>query len=136
MDKIEIEKVTLADIDILIEISRMTFFETFAHLNTAEDMRKYLDESFNEAQLFTELKNKDSEFYFAKRDHTVVGYLKLNSGLAQTDLHDPKALEIERIYVLKDYLGMRVGQVLFDKALEIASQANMEYVWLGVWENN
>jgi ribosomal protein S18 acetylase RimI-like enzyme len=66
----------------------------------------------------------------------VIGYLKLNFGQSQTELKDRKAVEIERIYVLKTFHGKHVGQQLYDKAIEIARQKAAEYVWLGVWEEN
>jgi ribosomal protein S18 acetylase RimI-like enzyme len=66
----------------------------------------------------------------------VIGYLKLNKGGSQTELKDNDALEIERIYVLKDFHGKEVGQLLFDKAIEVAKAKHVAYVWLGVWEEN
>jgi len=66
----------------------------------------------------------------------VIGYLKLNKGGSQTELKDNDALEIERIYVLKEFHGKKVGQLLFDKAIEVAKAQDVAYVWLGVWENN
>jgi ribosomal protein S18 acetylase RimI-like enzyme len=38
--------------------------------------------------------------------------------------------------VLQDFHGKKVGQLLYDKAIEIARQLNVDYVWLGVWEEN
>jgi ribosomal protein S18 acetylase RimI-like enzyme len=99
-------------------------------------MKKYLEEGFSIQKLTTELNNKDSEFYFAELDHEIIGYLKLNSGQSQTELKDGKALEIERIYVLKEFHGKKVGQLLYEKAMQIARQRNAHYVWLGVWDKN
>ena len=62
--------------------------------------------------------------------------MKLNFGDSQTELKDNKALEIERIYVSKEFHGKSVGQLLYDKAIEVAKQKNVNYVWLGVWEEN
>jgi diamine N-acetyltransferase len=62
--------------------------------------------------------------------------LKINFKEAQTELKENKTIEIERIYVLKDFYGKNVGQLLYDKAIKIAKQKNVEYVWLGVWEEN
>ena len=45
-------------------------------------------------------------------------------------------MEIERIYVLKDFQGMKVGKMLFDKAIENARNMGLDLVWLGVWEKN
>lgn len=136
MKDIKIQKVTLNDISQLQKIGRQTFSETFSGDNSEEDMRKYLDENFSSEKLTAELNNKDSEFYFAVLDDAVIGYLKLNFGASQTELKDSKALEIERIYVPKEYHGQKVGQVLYEKAIQVARQKEVNYVWLGVWEEN
>jgi ribosomal protein S18 acetylase RimI-like enzyme len=51
-------------------------------------------------------------------------------------LKDERAMEIERIYVLKDFHGKNVGQLLYQKAIDIALVKKADYVWLGVWEEN
>ena len=136
MSPIEIKKVTINDIDILQKISRQTFSETFSSKNTEEDMNIYLDEGLSNDRLTMELNDNNAEFYFAKLDNNVIGYLKLNFGQSQTELQDDKGIEIERIYVLKDYHGNSIGQLLYHQAIKIARQKNVNYVWLGVWEEN
>lgn len=136
MTDIEIQRVTLNDIDQLQKIGRQTFYETFSAGNSQENMTKYLDEGFSIEKLTAELSDNNAEFYFATLDDNVIGYLKLNFGQSQTELQDDNALEIERIYLLKDFHGKKVGQILYDKAIHIAIQKNADYVWLGVWEEN
>ena len=99
-------------------------------------MNKYLYQQLSLEQLTTELQDPNAEFYFAMIDHKAVGYLKINFGPSQTELKDDKAVEIERIYVLKEYLGKNVGQALYNKAIQVAQQKGAEYIWLGVWEKN
>src|SRR5947208_16768799 len=99
-------------------------------------MKKYLEEGYSLEKLTAELNDQNSEFYFALLDNNVIGYLKLNFGQSQTELKDDKALEIERIYVLREFHGRKVRQLLYEKAMQIASQINAEYDWLGVWEEN
>ena len=136
MQNISIIKAELQDIEKLQKIGRQTFFETFSESNSEENMQKYLDEGFSIEKLTTELTDTNAEFYFAVFDAEVIGYLKLNFGESQTELKDNKALEIERIYVSKEFHGKSVGQLLYDKAIEVAKQKNADYVWLGVWEEN
>lgn len=136
MEHITIQKVTINDIYQLQEIGKQTFYETFAGLNSETNMQKYLDESFCETKLTSELTDTNSIFFFAKRVDKVIGYLKVNFGQSQTELKGDKALEIERIYVLRQFHGKQVGQILYDQAIQIARQKNAEYVWLGVWEKN
>ena len=136
MENISIRKVTLKDIDQLQQIGRQTFAETFSAANTGENMTKYLEEGFSKERLTAELNNPNSELYFAELDGKVIGYLKLNFGSSQTELKDDKTLEIERIYVLNEFHGKKVGQLLYEQAMQIARQTNVDYVWLGVWEEN
>jgi Acetyltransferases len=136
MEKVQIKRVTLSDIDQLQKISRQTFEETFSATNTEENMKKYLDDSFSLQKLTFELNNSNSLFYFAILDNSIIGYLKLNFGESQTELKNKEALEIERIYVLNEYHGKNVGKSLYEKAIEVATQRNILYVWLGVWLEN
>jgi diamine N-acetyltransferase len=136
MENITIHKITQGDIYQLQKIARQTFYETFSDVNTLENMNKYLEGKFSIEQLTSELNEQDSQFYSAELNDFFIGYLKLNTGLSQTELKDNRALEIERIYVLKEFYGRKVGQLLFNKAMEIAMLTGVEYVWLGVWEEN
>lgn len=136
MEHLTIKKGTLHDSKQLQKISRQTFFETFSAGNTAENMAQYLEERFSEEKLTAELALPNSAFYFAVLDQEVIGYLKINFGSAQTELQDDTSLEIERIYVLQAYHGKKVGQLLYEKAMQVAHQKEVHYVWLGVWEEN
>lgn len=133
---ITVRRAVGSDLALLQDVGRTTFYETFAAVNTAEDMRKYLDEAFSSERLQAELSDIDAEFYLALIDNEVSAYLKVNFGRSQTEIREDRSVEIERIYVLKKYQGRKVGQTLFEKALALARQRNAEFVWLGVWEKN
>ncbi|MEY2834465.1 MAG: hypothetical protein RLZZ557_127 [Bacteroidota bacterium] len=135
-NSITIDPIDIHSLEALREIGISCFVETFAEINTAENMEKYLRESFSIEKLSAELSHPDSRFFIALEGTIVIGYLKVNEGAAQTEQKLEHSLEIERIYVLKDYHGKRVGQLLMDKALSEARAGKFERVWLGVWENN
>lgn len=126
----------ISDLNILKEIGKRTFIETFASENSSKNMTEYLESAFTTEKLMSELTNMNSEFYFAEMEGEVVGYLKVNFNDSQTELKVSNALEIERIYVLKEFHSKKVGQLLYDKAIEIAKNKNLKNVWLGVWEQN
>lgn len=133
---ISIQEISLKDLVALQSISIATFTETFASVNTEENMNNYIQTSLSIEKLKKELTNEQSTFFFALDQERVIGYLKINLGESQTDVKDSDALEIERIYVLNEYHGKKVGQLLFDHAIKLATQRNLKYVWLGVWEEN
>ena len=130
------KKCTVEDLDILRRLSIETFYQTFAHLNTDEDMAEYLENAFNESKLRSQLSNENSAFYFLYADKRLTGYLKLNEAPSQTDINDSESLEIERIYVSKEFQGTGLGRCLMEHAINIAIERRKKYVWLGVWEKN
>jgi len=132
----EIRKVNLRDVDQLQKIGNRTFIQSYASDMGEEHIKEYLKNAFSIEKLKAELIDKNSEFYFAELEGNVIGYLKINFGQSQTEINGKKSLEIERIYVLNEFHGKKVGQVFFEKVIEISKRKNAIYVWLGVWEKN
>ena len=116
---------TLEDLEILQAFSRRLFFETFADMNTPENMAVYLDKAFAAEKIRAELSDENSVFYFLYRGGKLAGYLKLNEAPAQTDIHDDQSLQ-----------GEGLGRCLMEKAISTAIRRKKKYVWLGVWEKN
>lgn len=136
IDSVFIQKITLKEVEALQAISRLTFYETFSDVNTKENMSSYLENDLSLERLSEELNNTHSEFYFAFFENEVIGYLKINCESAQTEQKTANSLEIERIYVLKEFLGKTIGQLLLEHVFQIAREKGNENVWLGVWEEN
>jgi len=136
MSPIIIRKATISDLEIIQKISKQTFLETFAEVNTPENMENYVRENFNPEQMVSEINNPNSAFYLASLENEIIGYMKLNFGDAQTEKQKENNLEIHRIYVLQAYHGKKIGQLLLDEVLKIAKQMAVNSVWLGVWEEN
>lgn len=134
--KIEIVILSQTQIHELKDIAKVTFLETFADLNSPENIEIYSANAFSEEQLIAEFEMDGSCFFFAYVDDTLGGYLKLNTGNAQTESVLESSLEIERIYVLRKFQGKRLGKTLFEFALQFAKSINAHWLWLGVWDKN
>ncbi|MCH6266164.1 GNAT family N-acetyltransferase [Neobacillus citreus] len=133
---INIKKCTLEDLHTLQEISYETFNETFKDQNSSENMIAYLERAFNLNQLEIELSNLSSQFFFIYFNNDVAGYLKVNINDAQSEEMGEESLEVERIYIKKEFQKHGLGKDLLNKALEIAMERNKKKIWLGVWEKN
>ena len=136
MDKILIKECGIEDIEKIKDVSEKTFYETFFKENTKEDMENYLKENFSYSQIESEIRNSGSKFYIAENSGEVVAYMKLNLDKTQTESEYDNTLEVQRIYVLKEYKGKQIGKLLMQKAIEVGKSHNFNYLWLGVWENN
>lgn len=127
---------TREDAELVADISRQTFYDTFAADNTEEDMTKFLDEQFTKGRLMLEVGSPENIFLLAQAGDVVAGYLKLREGRRLTPFEWLRSLEIARIYVVKDFIGQGVGRLLMQAAIDIATQKEKEVIWLGVWERN
>lgn len=136
MLNVEIKPCTDKDLTTLQKISIETYTDTFAVHNTAENLHAYLTEAYASDKLKRELANPESHFFFLYVDEKLAGYLKVNTGSAQTEDKLKNALEVERIYVDKEFKRMGLGKRLIEKALCLAKEYQVEHVWLGVWEYN
>jgi len=137
MGVLEVKPVAKKELVLLREISITTFKETFGNQNKKKDMQIYLNNRMSLKQLKKELNNSDSKFYFAYSKNILIGYLKLNFELSQSEnVLDGTAYEIERIYILKKHQGIGHGTNLFKKAIEIGKIRGYKKLWLGVWEQN
>lgn len=136
MNIIGIRKARLSDLETIQKISIQTFTETFAAVNTPENITNYIKDNLNTEQLATELNNVNSQFYIAYLETEVVGYLKINFGDAQTETINENTLEVQRIYVIQNLHRKNIGQLLLDEVKKIAKTTGVDFIWLGVWEEN
>ena len=134
--EVKVRKATEKDLAVVKDISIKTFLETFEKDNTPEDNKKYIDDNFTDEKVLKELKTEGSQFFLAFLGDKAVAYLKINTGEAQTEKQGNESLEIQRIYVLSECKGKRIGSILMKKAEEEAAKAKCKRIWLGVWERN
>ena len=135
--EIKLRRITTADTAVLSAIAKQTFFDTFSGTCTEDDMQDFLEDYFNDTRLANEISNDNDFFFFAEYDGRPVGYLQFMEDYDNLPLMKKwKALELKRIYVLKEFHGKGIAQQLMDFMLSYAKEHSYEVVWLGVWENN
>lgn len=133
---ISIHKCGIQDLDELREIGIRTFSDTFAAQNKPENLHAYLTTAFDKQRLEQELKHPESAFFFIYCQEELAGFLKINTGGAQSERMGEESLEIERLYVRTSFKRMGLGGRLMQHAFETAKAQGKRRVWLGVWEKN
>ncbi len=137
MMDLKIRRVELKDAKILSELASKTFFDTFVGTCTEKDMDDFLEAYYNIDQVTSELNDTNDYFYFAEVDGVVVGYIRFKEDYNNFEkMRQWKALELKRLYILKEFHGKGVAQALIDFYFKYAEQNNYEMAWLGVWEFN
>lgn len=133
---LRLEKVGIKHLDILTKISRITFVDAFEAQNNPEDFNNYIEKAFHPDSIRKEIENPDCWFFLVYEQQALVGYFKVNTAQAQTDIKENNSLELERIYVSKEFQGRKIGWWMLVQIRELAISMGKEYLWLGVWEKN
>lgn len=135
--EIKIRRVTIDDVAPLSILARQTFYDTFTGTCTEADMQGFLEKNYSEEQLGKELTDTDTFCFFAELDGVPVAYLQFKEDYQHFPIMKKwKALELKRIYVLANFQGKGIAQMLMDFFLKHAAENKYEAVWLGVWEHN
>jgi len=133
---IVIRKVQQHEAALIADMSRETFYDSFADSNTKEDMNKFMNEQFRRDDLIKEVETNDGIFFLALDEDQPLGYVRLRDGERYTEFAEKSSIEIVRIYAVKPAIGKGVGRALMNKCIETAKELNREVIWLGVWEHN
>jgi diamine N-acetyltransferase len=124
------------DAELIADMSRQTFYDTFAPVNTKENMDKFMNEQFTRDKLIEEVSAPGNIFLLAYDGAQPLGYARIRENNCPPSLGTYNAIEIARIYATADAIGKGIGKALMQKAIDIAKEGNREFAWLGVWEKN
>lgn len=136
MPEFIIRYATAEDAELIADLSRRTFHETFGYVNTKENMDKFMNEQFSREKLIKEVGEPGNTFLLAFDGEVPVGYVRLREGKKFPEFHGKDSLEIVRIYSVNSYIGTGVGQQMMRQCIFIAKELKKEIIWLGVWEKN
>ncbi|MBI5858826.1 MAG: GNAT family N-acetyltransferase [Sphingobacteriales bacterium] len=133
---ITVRTADIKDAELIADMSRQTFFETFAPQNTKENMDKFMNETFTKEALMKEVGAAGNYFLLAYDEEIPVGYARMREGELRPEFDGKSSIEIARIYAVASAIGKGVGSTLIKKCIEIAGEMDKETIWLGVWEKN
>ena len=132
-----IRRANTSDAQTLSDLSKITFFDTFKDTCSAKDMQGFIHEYFNVELIKKELQDPDDFYFISFINGMATGYIRLKEDSSNVEIiANHKAIELKRIYVLKEYHSQKVGAALMNFALGFAATKNYEMIWLGVWEHN
>ncbi|MBE7173659.1 MAG: GNAT family N-acetyltransferase [Williamsia sp.] len=134
--QVTIREATIYDAGTIADLSRSTFYDTFASDNTEENMIIFMSRQFTRDALLAEVGIRSNLFFLAYCDGELAGYVKLRESKGPPELKEVPTMEIARLYVVKSMLGKGIGRALMKYSLDIARSRQKKAVWLAVWEKN
>lgn len=117
------------DIPHLLAVAIQSYNEHYTHL-WLDEGKNYVKNSFNEDQLLKEINNPDSTFFLVLIESIPVGFIKLNIDKAIDAYTSIEALELERIYFLKEVSGKGLGKEALAMITKLAKDRGKKVIWL------
>lgn len=134
---IEIKKVTISDAQVLALLARSTYVESHGHfIHDQNDLQEYANEAFSVSKTKKDLSDPNNLFYIVYVEGLPVGYLKLVLDTDCEHLTSSNNCRLERIYILRDFIPLKIGQQLLSFAEAKAREFKQETLWLSVYTEN
>ncbi len=137
---------TPGDAAALATLAERTFRDTFAAMNTAEDMDRHCRQSYgatiqaaeiaDPARVTLVCETLSGETPNCKTTGELVAFAQLRWGTAPACVQGRAPGEIQRLYVTSDWHGKGLAQQLMQACLDEMEKRGNDVVWLGVWEKN
>ncbi len=117
-------------------LGRFTFTETFGHyFSDKTDLENYLEQTFNVPKLRNSLVKPNNVYWLAYSNELPVGYAKLKLNSPSQFIDAENVCQLQKIYVLKDFLSQKVGLGLQNELLKRAAK-EADKIWLSVLKEN
>lgn len=134
---IEIRLAEKDDVQVIALLARITFTETFGHLfRDPQDLLDYYETTFSVSKLTSSLDKPTNVFWIALADKLPVGYAKLKLDSISPFIDEKSVCQLQKIYVLKDFLSQRIGHRLQDAMIVKAINLGYKKIWLSVLNSN
>ena len=120
----------------LAALAERTFRDTYAVVNTPENMSQYCAAHYGAAIQAREILDPAVTILLCEQAAELVGYVHLRRGPGPAGVRATQPVEIQRFYVSREWHGRGVAAQLMTAALAHAQADGADQVWLGVWEHN
>jgi ribosomal protein S18 acetylase RimI-like enzyme len=124
------------DTALLSKLSIDTFKESYAEMNDAGDMNLYINEHFMPHDIQNEIEDGRNTLLLAMLGDAPAGYVKLSVRTQPAELIGTSNIQIERLYVLKQYQEQKIGANLMSYCMSYAIKNGFDVLWLAVWVHN
>ncbi|WP_347173776.1 GNAT family N-acetyltransferase [Polaribacter uvawellassae] len=134
---VTIKKATKADTIHLSLLSRVTYTESHGHfIANKKDLLKYCKQAFSIKKTLGDLEDKNNIFHIAYVDDFPVGYSKIVLNKPFEEKTENNSCRLERIYILNDFIPVKIGQPFLDYITEKVKEYNATIMWLSVYIKN
>jgi diamine N-acetyltransferase len=133
---ISIQKATPVEATLIADIGKKTFRESHGNSAPPADIDAYVLLKYNLKTVEKELNNPENIYHIIYYKDQPVGYSKIIFNRPHPLIASSATTKLERIYLLKEFYGLKLGLTLFDFISRFSKEENQTGIWLFVWKEN
>ncbi|MBP2832276.1 GNAT family N-acetyltransferase [Aquimarina sp. U1-2] len=120
------------DIDNLVRISQQFYPEHYTHIWKNNDPSYYIILSFTPEAFINDFKTPNIIYFLIEKDNNPLGLLKIRRDQEFLNFNKNEALQLEKIYLLKQSTGLGIGRKGIEFTKEYSKSLNKKVIWLDV----
>lgn len=124
------------DFNLLATIGKRSFIESHGWSATANIIEEYVAKNFTPALFQKELQKAEHVYYIIYHNDQPAGYSKIIYNTPHPSISKQQVTKLERLYLLKEFYGLKLGFELFQFNLQLSKQHHQAGIWLYVWKEN
>ncbi len=116
----------------MVAISQQFYPEHYTHIWKNDDPSYYINLSFTENAFAKDFTNNNIIYFLVEKDTKNLGLLKIRQHQEIMEHTKIEALQLEKIYLLKESIGLGIGKKGIDFIKNFAIHLNKKIIWLDV----
>jgi ribosomal protein S18 acetylase RimI-like enzyme len=133
---ISIFRATESDSDSIVSIGKISVKEAHKESSSEEDLNGYIERNYNSDVITKELRDTDNIYHLIKYNEQAVGFSKIVLNAKHLNIAAENVTKLDRIYLLKDFHGLKLGLELLNFNIELAKNNGQSGIWLYTWIGN
>jgi GNAT superfamily N-acetyltransferase len=133
---ISITKATEIDLDSIVSIGKISVAESHRGSSSDEDMNEYLEAHYNNESIREELNEVNNIYHVIRYNDKPVVFSKIVLNAKHPNLPAGDVAKLDRIYLLKEFYGLRLGLELLNYNIELSIKNHQSGMWLYTWIGN
>ena len=133
---ISIIKASEKDYKYIVAIGKIAVREAHRESCTVAAMSEYLEKNYNDDSIKEEVNNQNNIYNIIYYNNTPVGFSKIILNNNHSNIITKNITKLDRIYLLKDFYGIKLGFELLKFNIDLAKQNSQAGMWLFTWVGN
>jgi len=134
---IEIRRAIPSDAIQIALLGRVTYTESHGdYIANKAHLLEFNNQHYSVSKIREELNDEDVLYWIVFSDELPIGFAKLSLNIEHPIKSEINSCKLQRLYILNDFIGLKIGSELQDIILQKAMDLNFKDIWLTAYYKN